>query len=118
MKMDLEKNPDLEIPTTVPSIANMDDNKVVTRLSFNDVDQLSDGSMKTAPKDVDTLEQLSIERNLQRKLEEAMDEDEDEEGKDKIKIHMDENVTLDDIFDLDKDLNASVDNLDLGAEDL
>jgi hypothetical protein len=117
--MDLESNPDLGIPTTVPSIANIDDDKVITRLSFNDTDQLSDGSVKTAPKDVDTLEQLSIERNLQRKLEEALeDEDSDDEGKDKIKIHMDENVTLDDIFDLDKNINSSIDNLDLGAEDL
>ena len=117
-KMDLEKNPDLGIPTTVPSIANIDEDKVITRLSFNDVDQLSDGSMKTAPKDVDTLEQLSMERNLQRKLEESLEEDSDEEGKDKIKIHMDENITLDDIFDLDKELNTSVDNLSLDAEDL
>lgn len=119
-KMDLESNPDLGIPTTVPSIANIDDDKVITRLSFNDTDQLSDGSMKTAPKDVETLEQLSVERNLQRKLEEALDDDDSDEGegKDKIKIHMDENVTLDDIFDLDKNINSSIDNLDLGAEDL
>jgi hypothetical protein len=118
-KMDLESNPDLEIPTTVPSIANIDEDKVITRLSFNDTDQLSDGSVKTAPKDVETLEQLSVERNLQRKLEEALDdEDSDDEGKEKIKIHMDENVTLDDIFDLDKNLNSSIDNLDIDAEDL
>jgi len=117
-KMDLESNPENKVPETVPSIANIDENKVITRLSFNDMDQLSDGSVKTAPKDVETLEQLSMERNLQRKLEEALDEDSDGEEKEKIKIHMDENVTLDDIFDLDKNLNDSIDNLDLDAEDL
>jgi hypothetical protein len=68
---------------------------------------------------LETLEQISMERSLQRKLEEALeDEDSDEGGKEKIKIHMDENLTLDDIFDLDKDLNKSLDNLDLDAEDL
>jgi len=117
-KMDLESNPENKVPETVPSISNIDEDKVITRLSFNDVDQLSDGSMKTAPKDVDTLEQISMERNLQRKLEEELDEDSDDEGKEKIKIHMDESVTLDDIFDLDKDMNKSVDNFVLDAEDL
>ena len=42
----------------------------------------------------------------------------DDEGKEKIKIHMDENITLDDIFDLDKDMNKSMDNFILDAEDL
>ena len=118
-KMDLESNPENKVPETVPSISNIDDDKVITRLSFNDVDQLSDGSVKTAPKDVDTLEQISMERNLQRKLEETLDdEDSDDEGKEKIKIHMDESVTLDDIFDLDKDMNKSADGFVLDAEDL
>ena len=114
-KMDLKSNPENKVPETVPSIANIDNDKVITRLSFNDVDQLSDGTQKSAPKDVETLEQISLERSLQRQLEE---EDSDDEDKNKIKIHMDENVTLDDIFDLDKDLNASVDSLGLDAEDL
>lgn len=96
-----------ELPVTVPSIQNLDEEKVVTRLTFNDVDVLSDGTLKTAPKDVDTLEKISTERNAQRKLEEGED-DEDEEGggQEKIKIHMDEPVSLslDDVFDLDKDL--------------
>ena len=117
-KMDLESNPENKVPETVPSISNIDDDKVITRLSFNDLDQLSDGTMKPAPKDLDTLEQISAERSLQRKLEEDLDEDSDDEGKDKIKIHMDENVTLDDFFDLDSDMNKTLDNVDLDAEDL
>jgi len=117
-KMDLESNPENKIPETVPSIANIDDDKVITRLSFNDVDQLSDGSVKTAPKDIDTLEQISAERSIQRKLEEELDDDGDDEGKDKIKIHMDENVTLDDIFDLDSNMNKGLEDVKLEVEDL
>jgi len=96
-----------ELPATVPSIQNLDEDKVVTRLTFNDVDALSDGTSKTAPKDVDTLEKISTERNAQRKLEEDDDEDDqDGGGQEKIKIHMDEpaSLSLDDVFDLDKDL--------------
>lgn len=117
LKMDLESNPDNKIPETVPSIANIDEDKVITRLSFNDIDQLSDGSEKSAPKDIERLEQISAERNRQRKLEEEQD-DTDDEGKDKIKIHMDENITLDDIFDLDKENNKPDALLSLDFEDL
>lgn len=118
MKMDLESNPENKVPEMVPSISNIDEDKVITRLSFNDLDQLSDGTMKTAPKDIETLEQISAERNLQRKLEEEMDDNTDNEGKDKIKIHMDENITLDDFFDLDSDMNKNIENVNLDAEDL
>ena len=106
-----------ELPPTVPSIQNLDDTPVVTRLTFNDVDALSDGTLKTAPKDVDTLEKISTERNAQRKLEEEADDDEEEGGgQEKIKIHMDEPVSLslDDVFDLDKDLattNLAIDDI-------
>lgn len=106
-KVEEEKKKEAELPPTVPSIQNLDDTPVVTRLTFNDVDALSDGTSKTAPKDVDTLEKISTERNAQRKLEEGEDDDEEEGGgQEKIKIHMDEPVSLslDDVFDLDKDL--------------
>ena len=117
----IPENPADIIPNVVPSITNVDETKVVTRLTFNDVDTLSDGTTLTAPKDIDRLEQISKERNEQRKLE-AEDEDDDEEDGDKlerIKIHMDDSVplTLDDVFDLDNPpLN---DTLELdGIEDL
>ena len=98
-----------EVLPTVPSIKNLDEEKVVTRLTFNDVDALSDGTSKIAPKDVDTLEKISVERNEQRKLEEDEEDDEEGGGQDKIKIHMDEPVSLslDDVFDLDKDLAST-----------
>lgn len=92
-----------EIPEVVPSIQNIDEEKVVTRLSFNDIDSISDGTSQTVPKDIDTLEQISSERYLQRKLEED-DFDSEEEPQQKIKIHMDEPITLslDDVLDLEK----------------
>ena len=114
----IPENPADIIPNVVPSITNIDEAKVVTRLTFNDVDTLSDGTTLTAPKDIDRLEQISRERNEQRKLE-AEDDDDDDEPLERIKIHMDDTVplTLDDVFDLDNPpLN---DTLELdGIEDL
>ena len=114
----IPENPADIIPNVVPSITNIDEAKVVTRLTFNDVDTLSDGTTLTAPKDIDRLEQISRERNEQRKLE-AEDDDDDDEQLERIKIHMDDTVplTLDDVFDLDNPpLN---DTLELdGIEDL
>ena len=113
------KNPEDIIPEVVPSIQNIDNDKVVTRLSFNDVDSLSDGTQIPASKDLDRLEQISVERNLQRK-QEYMEDDEDEDApKERIKINMDENVSLgiDDVFDLDSNLKDDILSLD-GIEDL
>jgi hypothetical protein len=97
-----EKKEEELLPEELPpslSVENMDDNKVVTKLSFNDVDSASDGTTIDAPKTIVRLEQISDEREAQRKLEE---EEDDEDGQDRIKIHMDENVDLTDVFDLDK----------------
>ena len=112
-------NPSDNIPETVPSITNIDESKVVTRLTFNDVDAISDGSIQNAPKDIDRLEQISKERSEQRKLDSLSDEDDDEEDAplERIKIHMDENtpITLDDVFDLD---NPPLELNDIDFEDL
>ena len=96
-------------PETLPpvlSIENIDNDPVTTRLTFNDIDSLSDGTTVSAPKTVDRLEEISTARNNQRKLDEE-DDDDDNDGQDRIKIHMDENMSLDDVFDLDKDLSNS-----------
>ena len=73
------------IPEVVPAIQNIDDEKVVTRLTFNDIDSVLDGSdsIKSvdAPKTIERLEEISTSRAIQRKLEEQQEEDED-----KIKI--------------------------------
>ena len=106
-------NPIDDLPPTL-SIKNLDEEKVVTRLTFNDIDSLSDGTTKNAPKTLDRLEEISAERAAKRKAEEEA-EDDDEGGQERIKIHMDDNVVLNDIFDLDKVPN---DNISLDIEDL
>ena len=105
-----------ELPPSL-SIENMDEEKPVTRLSFNDVDEASDGTSIDAPKTIDRLEEISEQRNAERKAEEDEDDDDGPEGS--VKIHMDEDVKLDDIFDLDKPSGGSGDLLVLDdVEDL
>jgi len=97
-----EKEKEDSVPEIVPSITNIDESKVVTRLTFNDVDSISDGTTQTAPKDIERLERISSDRSAQRKLDE-IDDDDGDEPLERIKIHMDDSVTLplDDVFDLD-----------------
>jgi hypothetical protein len=95
-------------PSSVPAITDLNEEKVVTRLSFNDYDSVNDGeTIKSvnAPKDIDTLEEISNERYLQRKLEEEEDEEDD-----KIKINTDEPIDLSglDIIDIDKDESEKI----------
>jgi len=97
-----EEKPKPEIPAIVPSVKNLDDSPVITRLTFNDYDSVLDTENKmdsvNAPKTIERLEEISSERALQRK----MDEDEDDLDS-KIKIHTD-NIDLGtlDVFDMDK----------------
>jgi len=96
-----EDKPKEETPSVVPSIKNIDDSPVITRLTFNDYDSVLDSNNKeekiNAPKTIERLEEISTERAIQRKLEE------DDELDDKIKIHTD-NISLDtlDVFDMNK----------------
>lgn len=96
----------------VLSIKNMDEEKVITKLTFNNTDQASDGTSILASKDIDHLEELSVARNAQRKLEE---ENDFEDLPDRIKIHTDDPVILNDVFDLD---NHKEPEINLGIEDL
>lgn len=68
-------------PTTVPTIQDIDDRPVMTRLAFNDVDEAfgEDNTKEevVAPKTIERLEEISAARNLQRKLEEDGDDDDD-----------------------------------------
>jgi hypothetical protein len=93
-------------PATVPSIKNIDDEQVTTKLSFNDFDSVfSENKIEqiNAPKTIERLEEISMERALQRKLEEEDDDD------DKIRIDSGENIDLGmlDIFDLSAPSNSS-----------
>ena len=77
------------IPAVVPAIQNIDNENVITRLSFNDMDSVLDSSGKeneiSAPKTIERLEEISTNNAFRRKLEEDSSDDED----DKIKIHTD-----------------------------
>jgi hypothetical protein len=65
----------------VPAISNVSDEPVITRLTFDDIDHVLDESGREekieAPKSIDRLEEISVSRNLQRKLEEEASDDED-----------------------------------------
>jgi hypothetical protein len=81
-------------PAVVPAIADLDTNPVITRLSFNDVDEAFGGESGreevVAPKNIERLEEISAARSLQRKLEEeGADDGDDEAPLDRIKINND-----------------------------
>jgi hypothetical protein len=87
-------------PQVVPSIKNIDDEPVTTRLSFNDLDSVmyddNKVSSESAPKTIERLEEIGMERAIQRKLQEEDDDDED-----RIKIDTgDIDLGMLDIFDL------------------
>ena len=77
----------------------------VTRLTFNDTDEMSDGTTLNAPKTIERLEEISEVRSNERNMEDDSDDDDDGslDGP-SIKIHMDEDVKLNDVFNLDKPL--------------
>lgn len=79
----------------VPAISNIDDKPIVNRLTFDDVDHAitEDGIVEKieAPKTIERLEEISVSRNIQRKLEEEDDSDDDDE---KLKISDDISIDL------------------------
>lgn len=89
-------------PPVVPSIKNIDEERVVTQLTFNDIDSILDEEnnvvKQEAPKSIERLEEISNTRALQRKLEE-----EEENAADRIHIHT-EPIDLGglDILDIDR----------------
>lgn len=76
----------VEVPI-VPSIKNIDEEKVVTQLSFNNNDSVLDeeDNIKAieAPKTLERLEEISTSRAMERKLAEQDDDEDDDE---RIKI--------------------------------
>ena len=91
-----------EIPSVVPSIQNIDNEEVVTRLTFNDMDSILDESdtvkSVNAPKTLERLEEISTSKALQRRLEEEESDDDD----DRIRIHTD-TIDLSGFDELDND---------------
>ena len=94
------KEEEEEAPQTVLGIRDLNDEPVLTKLKFNDYDSIMNDENKvetvSAPKTIERLEEISMERAIQRRLEE------EEELDDKIKIHTD-NISLDGLEDLDRD---------------
>jgi len=113
-----EEKKEEETPPVVPSVQNIDEEKVVTRLTFNDIDSALNDNNEVesinAPKTIERLEEISTSRAIQRKLDEEADEDED-----KIKIHTD---TIDlmglDVLDLDNLDGPKMDDINLDFETL
>ena len=88
-----------EIPSVVPSIKNVDDEVVTTRLTFNNMDTVLDNNIvkkeNEAPKSLERLEEISTSSAIQRKLEEEPDED-------RIQIYQDQPYDLSDFDILDE----------------
>ena len=109
-----------KVASVVPSIQNTDNSPVITRLSFNDIDHVLDtdtGKVEevAAPKDIDRLEDISMSRAIQRKLEEESDDEDDH-----IKIHGDDiDLSSLDIFDINGSDSKVAEDLVLdGIEEL
>lgn len=106
--------------TVTPTIKNIDDEEVVTKLTFNDLDTAisTDNKEETieAPKTIERLENISASRSMERKLAEEEDSDDDDE---RIKIHTD---TMDlsgfDILDEPDKKEIESANIMLEAEEL
>jgi len=108
-----------EPPSVVPSITNIDDKPVITKLSFNDIDQAlnDDGRVEeiVAPKTDERLDDISTMRYNQRRAEEEDDDD------DRIKISDDVDLDLG-AMDLNPMFSGAAaagggDNIDLGIEE-
>ena len=89
-----------ESVSVVPSVRNIDEEKVTTKLSFNDFDAVLNENNQVesvnAPKTIERLEEISTSRAMQRKLEEEADDE------DKIQIHTDNlDISSLGIMDLD-----------------
>ena len=110
-------------PAIVPSIQNVDNEPVMTRLTFTDYDKVVDSNNQVkevnAPKTIERLEQIATANSLRDRYE---SETEDSE---RIRIHTSDNIDLDmSEFDiLDEPTNKSgrsdsVDSLTLDFEEL
>jgi hypothetical protein len=88
-----EKSDDIPMVPIEPSISNLNNEPVITRLTFNDVDYASDGGQIHAPKSIERLESLGEERQQKRR-----DEAEDSEP---LMVIGDQNMSVDDLFNFD-----------------
>lgn len=110
---------DAEPITMTPVIKNLNNEKVVTKLTFNDLDSAmsSDNQEEIikAPKTLERLEDISVSRSLERK----MMEDEEEDDDDRIQIHTDTmDLTGFDVLDEPNKTDIESANIVLESEEL
>ena len=106
--------------TMTPAIKNLDDETVITKLTFNDLDSAMTTDNKEeiieAPKTLERLEDISVSRSLERKMIEDEDDDEDD---DRIQIHTDTmDLTGFDVLDEPDKNDIESANIVLEAEEL
>jgi hypothetical protein len=110
-------------PAIVPAIQNVDNEPVMTRLSFTDYDKVVDSNNHvnevSAPKTIERLEQIATANSLRDRY------DSETEDAERIRIHTNDNIDLDmtDFDMLDESTNKSgrsdsVDSLTLDFEEL
>jgi hypothetical protein len=97
---------ELPIEEIAPSIGveDLSNETPITRLTFNDTDDVSDGTSLDAPKTIERLEEINEMRSNERNMDDDDDDDDGSLDSPSIKIHMNEDVKLNDVFNLDKPL--------------
>jgi hypothetical protein len=106
--------------TMTPAIKNLDDETVITKLTFNDLDSAMTTDNKEeiieAPKTLERLEDISVSRSLERKM---IEDEEDDEDDDRIQIHTDTmDLTGFDVLDEPNKNDIESANIVLEAEEL
>jgi len=76
-----------ELPPIVPAIKNLDNENVITRLTFNDNDDINIKKKDELPKSLERLDEINSSRAIERKLEEEQSDSDYED--DRIKISSD-----------------------------
>jgi len=109
-----------EVISQTPTIKNIDEEQVVTKLTFNDFDSAISTNNREelidAPKTLERLEDISVSRSLERRMMEDSDDDSDDE---RIQIHtgtMD--LTEFDLLDEPKNNDTGSADIILEAEEL
>jgi len=98
----------------VPSIKNVDDEVVTTRLTFNNMDTVLDNTIVKKESDnnrsLERIEEASTSNAIQRKLEE-------DEGEDRIQIYQDQTFDLSE-FDILNEVKSNKSNEDILLDDI
>lgn len=93
-------------PEIIPAIQNIDNEKVTTRLSFNEIDSILDENNQVhnvvIPKSIEEIER----KNMEKYLNEEENDDSYSDNNGRIKIFDNDNITLNDISSLDSEKAA------------